>query len=253
VRLKYFSYLTAAVFIAVIFTAGCTKPIDNGKEGDIKATVKGTVSAPLEKAVVYVYKAGMDLRGPPFVSIETSELMGEFSVDLPAGEYFFVARKRVSKEAIGPVVPGDYKSETIGPIKIAKGGEINIDLMALRKLGDVKEDIAADEKTDTSFSGAILDSDGEPIDGIRVHAYDHIQMSERPKFVSEKTGPDGKYKIYIPEGGTYYICARDKFGGPPKVGDLYGRYDQGAIDPSAVMVETGNHLTDVDITVHKVW
>jgi hypothetical protein len=78
-------------------------------------------------------------------------------------------------------------------------------------------------------------------------------MSERPKYVSEKTGPDGRYLIYLPAGGTYYLAARDKFGGPPKLGDLYGRYDQGTIEPSALVIRQGEILAEVDITVTKVW
>jgi hypothetical protein len=98
-----------------------------------------------------------------------------------------------------------------------------------------------------------MDSDGQPVIDARVHVYDHVQMSERPKFVSEKTGPDGSYLIYLPAGGTYYLAARDKFGGPPKLGDLYGRYDKGTIEPSAVVVMEGQVLKMVDITVTKVW
>jgi hypothetical protein len=244
------------LFIYLIIAAlavGCTRPTDSKKSADVNATVKGTVLTPLEEAIVYVYEAGMDLRGPPLATIKTSDLKGEYKIDLPAGKYFFVARKRVSKESIGLVTTGDYKSEIAGPIEITKSGEINLDLIALRKLGDVKENIVTDVKMDTSFSGTIYNSEGDPAAEVRVHVYDHIQMSERPKFVSDKTGPDGKYKLYLPEGGTYYICARDRFGGPPKVGDLYGRYDQGTIDPSAIMIKTGEDLTGIDITAHKVW
>ena len=78
-------------------------------------------------------------------------------------------------------------------------------------------------------------------------------MSERPKYVSEQTAPDGSYFIFLPKGGTYYLAARDKFGGPPKLGDLYGRYDQGTIEPSAVVIEDKMILQNVDITVTKVW
>jgi hypothetical protein len=34
---------------------------------------------------------------------------------------------------------------------------------------------------------------------------------------------------------------------------LYGRYDQGTIEPSAVVVKEGELLRDVNITVTKVW
>jgi hypothetical protein len=78
-------------------------------------------------------------------------------------------------------------------------------------------------------------------------------MSERPKYVSAATGPDGQYVVYLPKGGTYYLAARDHFGGPPKIGDFYGRFDEGTIDPSGVIVPTGEELKEINITVHKVW
>ncbi|MFC1856010.1 hypothetical protein ACFL2A_05665 [Thermodesulfobacteriota bacterium] len=250
-RIRFYNIV--GILAIILMIAGCPPPSGNTNKKDVKAKVKGAVLTPLEKALVYVYKAGTDLRGPPLQTIETSALTGEYEIELPAGKYFFVARKRISAESIGLVVQGDYKSEIIGPIEITKSGDIKLDLTALRKIGDTKEAISSDLKSNTFFSGMILNSDEEPVEGIRVHVYDHIQMSERPKFVSEKTGPDGKYTMHVPAGGTYYIAARDKFGGPPKVGDLYGRYDQGTIDPTSIMIKTDEHLEGIDITVHKVW
>ena len=54
-------------------------------------------------------------------------------------------------------------------------------------------------------------------------------------------------------GGTFYLAARNRFGGPPKIGELYGRYDDGTVEPSAVIVPEGALLPDVDVTVHTVW
>jgi hypothetical protein len=78
-------------------------------------------------------------------------------------------------------------------------------------------------------------------------------MSERPKYVSEATGADGRYVLFFPEGGTYYLAARTRFGGPPKIGELYGRYDDGTVEPSAVHVKDHEFVKNVDITVHKIW
>ena len=99
----------------------------------------------------------------------------------------------------------------------------------------------------------MLDADGQAVEGIRVHIYDHIQMSERPKYVSERTGPDGKFFVPVKRGGTYYIAARDRFGGPPQIGDLYGRYDEGTVDPSGVVVRKGEVTGPIEIRVQKVW
>ena len=149
------------------------------------------------------------------------------------------------------MVAGDNRSEFINVS--VRGGVVDMQVSAPVKIGDQRNFTGDVEASKTGLAGQVLDSDGQPVANARVHIYDHVQMSERPKFVSEKTGPDGRYLIYLPAGGTYYLAARDKFGGPPKLGDLYGRYDKGTIEPSAVVVKEGQILKQVVITVTKVW
>ncbi|WP_305046027.1 carboxypeptidase-like regulatory domain-containing protein [Geoalkalibacter sp.] len=213
--------------------------------------IDAQVLAPLEGAYLYVYRPGMDLYGPAFAVSPASGPDGRFELSLPEGDYLAVVRKRQNGEASGPVVAGDHRGEML-PLKV-RGGQISLKLEASVKIGDERRLSDAREPGRTALGGRILDSEGRPVEGARVHVYDHVQMSERPKYVSEKTGPDGRYLIHLPEGGTYYLAARDKFGGPPRLGDLYGRYDQGTIEPSAVVLEDGQLLDDVNITVTKVW
>ena len=209
--------------------------------------VQGQVIVPLEKASLYIYKKGMDLYGPAFAVSEETDKDGHFAISLPEGEYVTVVRKRASGATVGPVVAGDNRSEFI-PM-LVKNGMAQLTISAPIKVGDDRRLTKQDDKTLTGFSGRITDADGNPAEGVRIQVYDHVQMSERPKYVSEKTGPDGRYKVLLPEGGTYYIGARDNFGGPPKLGDLYGRYDQGTIEPSAVVIRKDEILTNVDIRV----
>lgn len=213
--------------------------------------LKGQIVVPLEGVYLYIYKPGTDLYGPAFAVSPPTGPDGAFDLELPDGDYVAVARKRQDGAAAGPIVAGDNRSEFL---KVAvKGGTVALTVIAPVKVGDQRRlsgDVAASK---TGLAGRIVDSDGKPVEGARVHVYDHVQMSERPKFVSEKTGPDGRYQVPLPAGGTYYLAARDKFGGPPKLGDLYGRYDQGTIEPSAVVVREGELLRDIDITVTKVW
>lgn len=231
---------------------GCSDPSSSdGPKTSAMGKVRGTVTAPLEGARVYVYKKGMDLYGPAFTVSEPTGPDGTFDLPLPDGDYILVVRQRQSGEAAGPVVAGDHKSEFIN-LTVA-GGAVELDVSAPVKVGDSRRVADRTAATRTGLAGCIADADGSPVEGARVHVYDHVQMSERPKFVSEKTGPDGRYLIYLPEGGTYYLAARDNFGGPPKIGDLYGRYDKGTIEPSAVVVPEGEVLQGIDITVTKVW
>ncbi|PLX80927.1 MAG: hypothetical protein C0616_06860 [Desulfuromonas sp.] len=241
------------LLVAMVTMLGCQEGNDTatgtGQSG--LGRITGQVVNPLEGAYLYVYKQGMDLYGPAYVVSEATGADGQFDLQLPDGEYVLVVRKRQNGEAAGPVVAGDHKSEFI---KLSvRGDQSALTLVAPVKIGDSRRLTKDAEKTKTGISGRILNADGEPVMDARVHIYDHVQMSERPKFVSEKTGPDGRYLILLPEGGTYYLAARDKFGGPPKLGDLYGRYDQGTIEPSAVVVRDGEVLQQIDITVTKVW
>jgi len=219
--------------------------------GNGMGRLAGTVVAPLEGTYLYVYKKGMDLYGPAFAISEATGPDGGFDLQLPDGEYVVVARKRENGDTAGPVLAGDNKSDFINVT--VRGATTQLTVLAPEKVGDSRRLTKEAAATQTGLSGCVTDSDGNPVAGARVHVYDHVQMSERPKFVSEKTGPDGRYLLYLPEGGTYYLAARDKFGGPPKIGDLYGRYDQGTIEPSAVVVPEGEILQNVDITVTKVW
>jgi hypothetical protein len=236
------------ILILLIFIIACEKKPQ-------KSTITGTVYQTMPSFYVYVYKENMDLKGPAFAET-ISDKDGNFSIQLPPGKYFLVARMRRSGDIAGPIEVGDFKSEVIGPIKIEEDGKIlKQDIKVFKKTGESK-DIAIKEnksETKTGISGTIYNSEGKPVAGARVHVYDHVQMSERPKFVSSPTGPDGKYIIYLPKGGTYYLAARDKFGGPPKVGDLYGRYDRGTIEPSGVIVKDNEILKNIDITIHRVW
>ncbi len=214
--------------------------------------VSGRVTAPLAGAVVYVYGEGENLFGPARVVSEPAGPDGSYALNLPPGRYLVVVRKRQGGDTTGPVNAGDLRGDPV-PLTVKAGEPVTLDLLALLKDANEKSFPAPDRTGKTGISGTIRDEKGAPAVNVRVHVYDHIQMSERPKYVSEKTGPDGRYTVYLARGGTYYVAARDRFGGPPQVGDLYGRYDEGTVDPSGVVVRAGEITAGVDLTVHKVW
>lgn len=235
-----------------LLLSGCSDKPSVAETGETElVAVQGVVVTPLEETYLYVYREGMDLYGPAFARSQATGSDGAFQLNLPEGDYLAVARKRQQGETAGPVVAGDHRSEFM-KLQV-RAGMAELTLLAPEKVGDERRLSGAAVAGKTGLAGRITDADGQPVADARVQVYDHVQMSERPKYVSSKTDPDGRYLIPLPEGGTYYLCARDKFGGPPKLGDLYGRYDQGTIEPSAVVVRLGEVVGDVDITVNKVW
>jgi hypothetical protein len=241
----------ALLAAALVLAAGsCRQQAQDGAQ----AVVSGKALTPLEGAQLYVFREGQDLKGPAYVASQPTDAEGGFSVSLPPGKYFFVVRKRESGEAVGPVRTGDFHSEVIGPVTVRAGEPIVRDIVALRKLGETKDlPTATPAPTTTGIRGTITDADGKPVKGARLHAYTYPQMSERPKYVSEETGADGRYVLFFPEGGTFYLAARTRFGGPPKIGELYGRYDDGTVEPSGIHVKDNEIVEHVDITVQKIW
>ena len=248
--LRWATWLVAPLLAAALMAVpGC----GDREEAGI-AVVTGKALTPLPDAFLYAYREGMDLRGPAFATSQASGPDGELSLSLPPGKYFFVLRKRGEGESVGPVQTGDWRSEVIGPVTVRGGQDMARDIIVTKKVGETKSLPALSKvPAKTGITGKVLDSDGKPFQSARVQAYQHPQMSERPKYVSEGSGADGGYALFFPEGGTYYIAARNRFGGPPKIGELYGRYDDGTIEPSAVYVKDGEVLENVDIWVHKIW
>jgi hypothetical protein len=241
--------LVLALSVAAALFSGCGSPQPPSQP----ATVSGTVIVHLADALVYIYQEGDDIYGPARVISEPTPSDGSFSLSLKPGKYVAVVRKRVSGEVAGPVLIGDYRSEPMA-FEVSQGSEkVVLSITAGLKVSNEKAFPTPLPQSATGIAGRVIDADGNPVAGMRIHVYDHIQMSERPKYVSERTGADGKYIVPVKRGGTYYLAGRDRFGGPPQIGDLFGRYDEGTVDPSGVVVRKGEMTGDIEITVHKVW
>jgi len=248
--------LAAALFLA----AGCSAPRAAGKAApsggaspSVASGVEGAVFTPADGVYVYVYRKGTDPHGPADVILPApTGPDGRFSIELPPGEYTLVARRRGNLENSGPLAEGDLRSAAAS-VTVRAGEKLPLDLQMSSKDDAAVRSFAPPKEWNTALAGMVRDADGNPVEGARVHVYTYVQMSERPKYVSERTGPDGKYVVFLPKGGTYYLAARNRFGGPPRIGDLYGRYDEGSIDPTGVVVRDGEKRETLDITVFKVW
>jgi hypothetical protein len=191
------------MLLVLAVSAGCSPEQKGGVAPSTSGPgrLKGQIVAPLEGVYLFVYKPGTDLYGPAFAISPPTGPDGAFDLELPDGDYVAVARKHKDGTAVGPIMAGDNRSEFL---KVTvKGGVLEMTVVAPLKVGDQRRLSGDAAVTRTGLAGRITDSDGKPAEGARVHVYDHVQMSERPKFVSEKTGPDGRYQILLPAGGTY--------------------------------------------------
>ena len=238
--------LLGTALTAILLTVACQR------KNTGPSAVTGKVAVPLEDARIYIYREGEDIYGPFMIVSEPTGPDGRFALSLRPGNYVAVVRKRRSGEVAGPVQMGDYRSQPV-PFQVVEGRPIDLDLEATVKASNEKAFPEPAARVRTGIAGTVKDADGNPVEGVRVHVYDHIQRSERPKYVGERTGADGRYIVPVKRGGTYYLAARDRFGGPPQWGDLFGRYDEGTVDPSGVVVKLGEVADGIDIVVHKVW
>ena len=254
------TFLAGTAVAILLLSAGCSGTRAAGKEGPAGAAVasapggvEGTVYTPADGVFVYVYRKGADPYGPADVILPApTPADGGFSIELPPGEYTLVARRRGNLENSGPLSAGDLRSAA-ATVVVRAGEKLPLNLLMGSKEDAMVRSFVPPKEWTTSLAGVVRDADGNPVEGSRVHVYTYVQMSERPKYVSERTGPDGKYVVFLPKGGTYYIAARNRFGGPPRIGDLYGRYDEGSIDPTGVVVRNDERREGLDITVFKVW
>lgn len=178
---------------------------------------------------------------------------GEFTIELPAGKYYLGAIKRVSgKKEVGPPLKGDLffiSSDETGTPKVyhvKQGEETDIGTISEAtpfKGWAIKEDL-------TAIEGRILINE-EPVEGAFVFGYTAPRMFGKPDFVSDRTDKDGRYLLRVPEGGNYYLMARDLYGGgPPSEGAIMGVYGKDKT-PTAVKVYKGESKKGIDINVLK--
>lgn len=180
---------------------------------------------------------------------------GKFSVELPAGKYYLVMRKRVNPDSAGPPEEGDpqyyarLKDGLPKAFVVKAGRTTNIGTIAVA--APFKKEKPTSTEGLTGIEGTVLDESSGLVAGVRVLAYDSPGMMGRPLYASDKTGADGKYHIAVTRQGTYYLKARTHYGGgKPVNGEFMGSYGKSGL-PGAVNVENGKIVKGIDIEVSK--
>lgn len=178
---------------------------------------------------------------------------GEFSVELHEGKYYMGGIKRLSgKTEIGPPQIGDFFYRGLDEkgdsrLFIVKKGE-NVDLGTISDAVPFNGLIIKDKIT--AIEGRVILDNDSPVEGALIFAYTSLTMTGRPGFVSDKTDKEGKFILRVHEGGSYYLRAREIYGGgPPVSGGIIGGY--GEAKPISVEVKTGEIIKGIDIKVIK--
>ena len=226
---------------------------------EMAATIAGGIAGrvlhngkPVTNAVVFVYPdLSAQFKGFGLGMSAPTDEQGGFELALPAGSYYLLARVRHGSAMAGPLQAGDlFGYLPANPVTVAAGSVTKVALPVITVPEKVSRH-AASMFGQTRISGRIVDRDGKPLAGLQALLYADDAMLNRPLYVSLPTGTDGLFQLSFPNGGTFYLAARNTLGGTPAPGELYGRY-QGA-DGSALKVETGQSLEGFQVVVEKVW
>ena len=262
--MSMFSRVRLVVLIAVMI--GLVLP-GNGAAADKKKVkrsgVRGKVlmhgtNEPVEKAYVYAYVGKIESRAAAMGIIGITDYVshgsaedGSFSLELPPGEYYVVARKRANGANWGPLYRGDFYDHTIGQksIRVRKGRyyECTFNLRELEEPMFFQGLTAAEKITDTGVKGRLLNEEGEHVPGTFVIAYRDDDMQRVPDFASTLTDDDGYYTLYLPEGGKYYLAARFYAMKMPQQGEPFARYE--GSDDHSVDVPDGTFVEGIDMTL----
>ena len=194
------------------------KPVEQSKRSAIFAQLTFQ-DEPLEQAYLYVYKdPGKNFKGPGYYIQPVQS--GDFRLNLPPGEYYLLARKRLRGGQFGPIEIGDYFNYYHGnPVHIEPGQLREVRIETVTRLSMLEEDVAVP----MSVRGQVLDAKGQPLAGLYVFAYIEAEMTGTPDYFSAPTGAAGQFELDLPEGGPYYLLARQAFGGPAGNNELYGQ------------------------------
>lgn len=194
-----------------------------GFEG--RVVVAGAV---IPGARVYAYKSFADfIAAKPFATSSITGDDGKYSLDLPNGSYYLVAKKRKDLAQDGPVAEGDFFSfQGSNPITVAPGKYTHVGFSMLPY--DKEVVYAPYDGNDAGGLAGVVTLDGKPLDGVYVTLYvDTAEDLRGSTYASSPpTGASGFFRFdYLPEV-EYYVVARKRSkggaAGPLSDGDYFG-------------------------------
>jgi len=184
----------------------------------------------LSGARVYAYKSFDDVVAfKPFAVSPPSADDGTYRMDLPAGKYYLVAKKRDKGTDDGPLNVGDYHSfHGSNPINVAPGVYTHVGFSMLKESQPVAYEDGSDPGSGT-LMGEVTYM-GKPLDGVYVMLYLDAKTDFKGLGYSSSppTGKSGKFRVgFLPES-DYFVIARKRASGsgagPLTDGDYFGYY-----------------------------
>ena len=206
-------------------------------EEAVAGAVVGDGGAVSGAGVAFYLDASTQFRGPGYLEAWTDE-RGSFETRLSPGRYWLLARRRSGSQAFGPLEVGDDFGFYPGnPLEIRAGERVNVTIPTVRVLK--KSGWSTSSALRTRVSGTIRDAAGRPLPGFRAFLHAKATMLGKPEFVSEPSGPDGAYLIWVDREGVYYLGARTEIGRAREERELFGLYSSAPDHAIEVRLDAG--------------
>jgi hypothetical protein len=227
--------------------APVSTPVAPGDEA-VAGEVVGDGKAVGGAAVAFYLDAATQFRGPGYVEVRTDE-RGAFEARLSPGRYWIFVRRRSGPQAFGPLEAGDdFGFFPANPLEVRSGERLALRIPAVRVLK--KSGWSGPSTLRTRVSGTVRDAAGHPLPGYRAFLHAQAAMLGKPDFVSEPSGADGAYLIWVDREGVYYLGARAEIGRAREQRDLIGEY-AGTPDHAIAVRLGAADLPGLDIVVNK--
>jgi hypothetical protein len=193
------NWLVFSLFFA--FSVFCHWGVMAGETSLLKGKVTDFEGKPVENVMIFIYQSANTRKQPDFVSSK-SDGEGRFSIALPPGRYWAVARVKKG-EAAGPVVSGEKHSGEPAEIDMTGVGDLEKDFI----VADIREVARMSAKTRQEvvrITGRILESSGSPVKMAYALANRSEIFSGMPDYISGWTDETGHYTLYLPPG-KYHV------------------------------------------------
>ena len=202
----------------------------------LKAKVSDLEGRPLEGAKLFLYDSTNVRRPADFIST-LSDRAGRMQIALPPGKYWAVARFKADGK-YGPLLPGDKHSGEPFEVDLSLGGaDADFVVSDIRELGQKKRTAATDA---LRLKGSVIDAQGLAVGHAFVYANTANEFTELPDFISAWTGDDGRFELYLPPTGRYFVSVTRQF--PLKI-------QVGTFKPIVVELGKIDIAKDINLTV----
>ena len=183
----------------------------NGLEG--RVTVDGQ---PVPGGAVFAYLSYEDvLAFKPYAASGATGDDGSYTLDLPPGKYFVVAKKRAAGVTDGPLAVGDgYSFNGSNPITVDPGAYVHVGFSLSRKLAEVQYRDGLDPATG-SLEG-VIEYGGKPLEGASLQIFlDGAELFRGQGYASAPpTGKSGSFRIDLLPESAFFVVVRKRAKGP---------------------------------------